>query len=326
MNSADAGILRLLRAALRHMPREELSGQLGVTPEIIPARIAELQAAGYDIEEHPHFGYRLLSAPDRLIADDLSGMLEGVPLVREILVFEKTGSTNDVAARMGREGAAGGLVIFAEEQTAGRGRLGRRWESDPRRGLWFSLLLRPRFPLAHWSRITTWAAVAVAGAIEETVSCHAAIKWPNDIYIEGKKVTGILVESHFDREQEGFAVLGIGVNVNQQAFPADLSDKATSLHLAVGGPLLNRQEIAAAILQRLDALYPKLENDFAAIVSAAEARSFLRGKWIQVAVGGNVIEGMADRLDGEGGLVLHLRDGGQTTVSSGEATLKVGAS
>ena len=96
---------------------------------------------------------------------------------------------------MAREGAAEGLVIFAETQTAGRGRLGRRWESDSHKGLWFSVLLRPRFSTALWTRIATWAAVAIAEAIEAETACRAQIKWPNDIYIGGKKVTGILIES-----------------------------------------------------------------------------------------------------------------------------------
>ena len=139
MKSVDTGILRLLRGTSGHLPAVELAKTLSVAPEIIAAGIAELKTAGYDIEEHPHFGYRFISAPDRLLACDLAGMLDGVRLAREILVFKKTDSTNDVAARMGRDGAEEGLVIFAEEQTAGRGRLGRRWESESHMGLWFSL-------------------------------------------------------------------------------------------------------------------------------------------------------------------------------------------
>ena len=210
-------------------------------PRILAAEIASLRAAGYDIEEHPHLGCRLISAPDRIIADDLTGMLDGVTLARKILVFEKTGSTNDLVASMGRSGEPHGLVIFAEEQTAGRGRLGRRWESDSHRGLWFSLLLRPRFPHASWTRLTTWAAVAIAEALETASGCHTAIKWPNDIYIDGKKVTGILIESHFNKSQEPFAVLGIGVNVNHDHFPPDLAGKAASLKLAAGHPSTARK-------------------------------------------------------------------------------------
>ena len=187
MKSLDARILRVLRAASVHLPGADIARETDSTAQLIESRIAELRAAGYDIEKRPHLGYRFVAAPDRLIADDFAAALAGSRLAREILVFAKTGSTNDLAAKLGRGGAAEGLVIFAEQQTAGRGRLGRRWQSESHKGLWFSLLLRPRFALPLWTRLTTWAAVAVAEGIEETVKCRAMIKWPNDIYVDGKK-------------------------------------------------------------------------------------------------------------------------------------------
>jgi BirA family biotin operon repressor/biotin-[acetyl-CoA-carboxylase] ligase len=322
MKSVDSGILGALRAAPGHVPASELAAQLQIAPRALASQIADLKAAGYDIEEHPHFGYRFISAPDRLISGDLAAMAGALRLAREILVFESTDSTNDLTARMGRDGAPEGLVIFAETQLAGRGRLGRRWESDSHQGLWFSLLLRPAFSLALWTRLTTWAAVAVAEAIESETPCKTKIKWPNDIYVGGKKVAGILIESHFDQFQHGFAALGIGVNVNHGHFPADLADKAASLRMMAAGPF-DRQKIAAAILRSLDALYPLLEGDFTGIVAAAEARSFLKGKWIHARIGNHAVEGMAVCLDAQGSLVLRLPDGSETTISSGEVTLAV---
>ncbi len=318
--SVDSGILRILRASASHVPGPELARELRAGPQIIASQIAELRAAGYDIEEHPHFGYRLISSPDRLIACDLAGMLSGVALLREILVFEATDSTNNVAARMGREGAAEGLVIFAETQTAGRGRIGRRWESDSHKGLWFSLLLRPAFSTALWTRLATWAAVAIAEAIETETACRTKIKWPNDIYIEGKKVTGILIENYVDAavtQGKGFAVLGIGVNVNQERFPAGLQATAASLRM-MAGRAFDRQKIAAAILRNFDRWHSRLESGFGDVVAAAESRSFLNGKWIQAREGDAVIEGQALRLDKHGGLVLRLADGSERAISSGE--------
>lgn len=319
MPSLDSGILKTLRAASRHVPAAELAALLKTTPAHLATQIGELALAGYDIEEHPHFGYKLLATPDRLISDDLAAMLDGVRLAREILVFENTASTNDLAARMGREGAAEGLVIFAESQTAGRGRLGRRWESDVRMGLWFSLLLRPDFSHALWTRLTTWAAVAVAETIEEVTSCKAEIKWPNDIFVGGKKVTGILIESHFDKSHAPFAVAGIGVNVNHVEFPPEIAQRAGSLRLACG-KFLDRQNLAAAMLRRLDAL---LKNDFLAIVARAESRSFLRGQWIGIRAGEMLLEGRVERLDADGGIVLRTADGSEVSVCSGEVTIYV---
>jgi len=319
-DSPDARILTVLRTSLAHIARSELATQLGMTPQELTAHIAGLRSAGYDIEEHPHFGYRLVAAPDRIIADDLAGMLDGVALARKILVFEKTDSTNNIAARLGHDGEAEGVAIFAEEQTAGRGRLGRRWESDARQGLWFSLLLRPRFSHALWTRLTTWAAVAIAEAIEGETACRTMIKWPNDVYIDGKKIVGILIESHFDKSQEGFAVLGIGVNVNQENFPPELAGRAASLRMA-SGAVFDRQKIAAAILRRLDVLYGGLEEGFSDIVAQAWSCGFLNGKWIQVTSGENLMEGTVERLDEYGALVLRLADGSESTISSGEVTL-----
>jgi len=321
-NVIHAGILRTLRASPQHIPCAELAAHLRLTTWIIAEQIVELRAVGYDIEEHPHYGYRFVAAPDRLIADDLTGMLEGVRLAERILVFEKTGSTNDMAAAMGRSGEKEGLVIFAETQTAGRGRLGRRWESGLRQGLWFSLLLRPAFSQAFWTRLTTWAAVAIAEAIEAETGCKTAIKWPNDIYIDGKKVAGILIEGHFDKSHDGFAVLGIGINVNQDQFPPELAGKAASLKMVAGHPL-DRQKIASSILRNLDARYPELDTGFAPILASANQRSFLNGKWIQAVAGEVLTEGMAERLDDQGGLVLRLADGSETVISSGEVTLRI---
>src|SRR5438067_918384 len=292
MISLDARILRSLRLASAPVSVEQLASEGHVRPEETIARIGELRAAGYEIEENPQRSFRLVSTPDRLIADDIASRIgEGCRLAREVLVFEKTQSTNDVAARLGHSGAGEGVVVFAETQTAGRGRLGRKWESASREGLWFSVLLRPRLQLRAWPRLPTWAAVAVAEGIEEIIACRAMIKWPNDIFIGGKKIAGILIESHPDEDRrENFAVVGIGINVNQTHFPEPLTAKASSLREIAGGALLDRQQIAAAVLRRLDALYQKLSDDaFPELLAAAESRSFLRGRWVeaQIASGAN---------------------------------------
>ena len=190
--SLDARLLVELRAAAVHLLPGDFADALGVPRGQIAESLTRLRGAGFDIEEKPGLGCRLLASPDRLIADDLHARLAGCMLAREILTFEETGSTNDVAARLGREGHAGGLLVFAERQTAGRGRFGRRWDSAPHAGLWFSLLLRPAFPLPLWVRLTTWAGVCVAAAIERATGLQAQVKWPNDVLIGEKKIGGIL--------------------------------------------------------------------------------------------------------------------------------------
>lgn len=253
-----------------------------------------------------------------LLAGDLAVLLKDCALAREILVFEKTNSTNDVAAQLGREGAAEGVVVFAETQTAGRGRLGRTWESAAREGLWFSMLLRPSWPREQWTRLATWAAVGIARGLEAVLGQPAAIKWPNDIYFDHRKAVGILIETHGG--ENGFAVLGMGVNVNQASFSDSLAGHAVSLR-QIAGHLLDRQQVAVAILRELDGLYPKLPAHFAEILAAAEARNYLRGRRVETESAGGRVSGIAETLDENGALVLRKPDGGRVLLTSGEASI-----
>jgi BirA family biotin operon repressor/biotin-[acetyl-CoA-carboxylase] ligase len=325
MAYVDAQLLAMLRAAAVHLPAGDLAQHAGVPLSTVAERMGELRAAGFDIELRPGYGYRLVAAPDRLIADDLTARLGDCAAIREIVVFEETGSTNDVASQAGRRGAEGGLAIFAERQTAGRGRFGRRWESASHKGLWFSLLLRPELPLAHWTRLTTWTVVALASALEQHVRAKVDIKWPNDCFVNGRKVAGILIEAGHSLTQEPFAVIGIGVNVNHEPddFPPELAETATSLAIIEGEPV-DRVALAATILRELSHRLPALNDGFAAIVAEAERRNFLIGRWIQVQVGGSVVEGMAEALDEQGQLLLRREDGECQPLNAGEVTLRIG--
>jgi BirA family biotin operon repressor/biotin-[acetyl-CoA-carboxylase] ligase len=322
VTSLDVRLLRALHETRVHLPAGDLAEQIGESAAATRAGLAALGGAGFEIEDRPGLGFRLIAAPDRLIADDLAARLGPCALIREILVFAETDSTNDLAMRMGREGVPGGVTIFAEHQTAGRGRFGRRWASASHRGLWFSLLLRPALPLADWARLTTWAATAVASAIDEATAARAAIKWPNDVFVGGKKVAGILAESGTDSAGSPFAVLGIGVNVNHQPddFPADIRAIAGSLR-DVTGQTLDRSELATRILRALDTRLPSLAGDFPAIIAEASARSFLLGRWIQVRGGHAIAEGRAERLDENGHLLLRRSDGSLDRLTAGEVTV-----
>ncbi|MEI6351949.1 MAG: biotin--[acetyl-CoA-carboxylase] ligase [Verrucomicrobiota bacterium] len=245
-------------------------------------------------------------------------------IAREILVFDEIGSTNDETARLARAGAESGLAVFAERQTAGRGRFARRWESAARKGLWFSLLLRPELPLTDWPRLATWAAVGIARGLEEALpSCCASIKWPNDVYLLGRKASGILIETAVG--ENSFAVVGIGVNVNhaREDFPEELADKAISLRGAAGAdaPDFDRQLVAAALLRNLDALYPALVGDFSPVIAEAESRSLLLGQWIEVAGAAEPIQGVVEGLEPDGSLRLRGAEGQVQVVSGGEVTV-----
>ncbi len=322
MNPLDARLLRALRAAHVHLPASEVAAQLGATVAEVRTQVAELQAAGFYLEDRPGLGLRLIAAPDRLIAADLASRLNDTSFIRELVVFEETDSTNDLALQRGRQGAAGGLAIFAEEQLAGRGRFGRRWESASHRGLWFTLLLRPELPLAQWSRLTTWAAAGVAAAVESATGLPAAIKWPNDVFLGGRKVAGILSESGTDTEGRPFAVVGIGVNANHDLsdFPPELADLASSLRLATGR-LCDRAALAVAILDSLGARQPLVAADFAQLVAEASRRSLLLGRWVQLRSGVQLHEGLAESLDADGQLRVRGADGTEFSFIAGEVTV-----
>jgi len=320
-DSPDIPILRRLRAAGdAFTPACEFGDHAHLA-----IRIAHLQAAGYTVEHHPHHGYRLQASPDRLIADDILSRLPECQWIRRVLVFRRTASTNDLIAGLARDGAAPGIAVFAEEQTAGRGRLGRRWQSDPALGLWFSILLRPEMPLAQWPRLTLWIACAIARGI-----CQYAhqflpgapappimLKWPNDLYLSGRKLAGILVESSLG--EKPFATAGVGLNVNHPTFPPPLDATATSLRIETGSPL-DRNALAAAILAALDQSFSLVSGGFHEILDWASRADYLRGRSVSATAGSVTHEGTAQGLDSEGALLIRKAAGGVTRLTSGEVT------
>jgi BirA family biotin operon repressor/biotin-[acetyl-CoA-carboxylase] ligase len=193
---------------------------------------------------------------DRLIAAKLRAALGESRVGNEIVVVEEAVSTNDLAWEAAARNAAEGFVVFAERQTAGRGQYGRRWESAPYQGLWFSILLRPRITLKESPRLTSLLAGAAAATISEETGCAASIKPPNDIYIEDRKVAGVLVEGRTASDGSYLAVAGMGVNVNQtlEDFPAELQAIAGSVRMALGRQI-ERSSLAVALLRKLETDY-----------------------------------------------------------------------
>jgi BirA family transcriptional regulator, biotin operon repressor / biotin---[acetyl-CoA-carboxylase] ligase len=194
--------------------------------------------------------------PDGLVAEQLQADLASGVIGREIIVLEQTGSTNDAILQIANANSKEGLVVFAEHQTAGRGQRGNRWESAAGKGLWFSILLRPKIDLANSPQLTTWAAEAVSGAIQNEFFLTPTIKPPNDVQIDGRKVAGVLVEMRAQEKAAHLAIAGIGVNVNQsrEDFPKELQSRAISMAMALGTQI-DRQSFAVALLRKLDRTY-----------------------------------------------------------------------
>ena len=200
-----------------------------------------------------------MSTPERshrLVAKELQEALGDCRMGNPLQIVEETSSTNDLVWEAERQGATEGFVVFAERQTAGRGQYGRRWESAPYQGLWFSVLLRPPITLNESPRLTTLLAGVAAATIIEETGCAASIKAPNDIYVAGRKIAGVLVEGRTASDRSYVAVAGLGVNVNQvlEDFPEELRATAGSLRMATGRQI-QRGHLAVALLRKLETAY-----------------------------------------------------------------------
>lgn len=256
----------------------------------------------------------MLSQPlqHRRIAAALAGQAIG----HDVQVFDQLPSTSDHVRELGFSGYPHGLVVFAEQQTHGRGRRDNRWESEPGQDLMFSILLRPTLDLQFWPRMTGMAALALCQAIEETTSLAPMVKWPNDIYLNEKKAAGILAET-FTSNQGPFMVLGIGLNVNRIHFAEELTSAATSLHLAVGSPQ-PREPIAIVLLRKLNQLLPCWEHGHAGVIEGLRSRSLLIGRHIRARSDGREVAGQVTALNDEGHLILSLKGGEKLILTSAE--------
>ncbi len=324
--SSDTIILTAMRASgTSGVSGAELARQLGVSRAAVWARIEELRKVGYDIAASPHHGYVLRATPDLLHADDLLSRLGRTKVIgRDVRVFGETSSTNDVVEKLARDGASEGITVFAETQTKGRGRLGRKWISPPGKGLWFSVLLRPDLRPQSATQLTVISAVAVARAIEKQTGLKPGIKWPNDIVFAGRKCAGILLELSAELDHIRHVVLGIGIDVNLSAeeMPPDLRAIATSLRMEAGHPI-DRPELAAAVIRELDAAYARLRaGDFHEIGDEWMRRCITLGRRVRILIGDRPVTGLAEALDEEGALLVRTEHGRLERVVGGDVTLE----
>jgi BirA family biotin operon repressor/biotin-[acetyl-CoA-carboxylase] ligase len=313
-----AAVLEALRAADEPVSGESLALAAGVSRAAMWKRINRLKALGYEIAGEPRKGYRLLAVPDKLLPGEVLYGLATRRLKGPIHHFETIASTNDLAKELGSRGAPEGALVVAEAQHAGRGRLGRQWESPPSVGLYASLVLRPSLPPTELPQITLTAAVAAVRALQRGAGLSPGIKWPNDLLLHGKKVGGILTEMETESDRIRYLVLGWGLNVNNPGFPPDLTAIATSLFLAAGRKF-SRLAILQAWLEEFEVLYERfLARDFASILAAWKEHAVTLGRDVTVRQGSRAICGKALDVDGDGALLVETRPGEIVRVTSGE--------
>ena len=306
-------VLRLLRNQTDgYLSGEEISRRLDVSRTAIWKHMQALKEEGYKIESHARKGYRLCSVPDLLLAEEIcNGLKTKLIGQKGIVHLEEVDSTNNIAKQLAAKGCEEGLLVVAEEQTIGRGRLARGWFSPYGKGIWFSVVLRPPFAPQEAPKCTLLAAVAVARALREITGVECGIKWPNDILWQGRKLVGILTEMSAEMDAINHVVIGMGINVSIKAeeFPSELQEIAVSL-AGASGCEFSRVVILQAILVHLESLYQKvLEQGFAPVLEAWRSLSATLGEKVRVIGLKDEFEGVAKDIDDDGALLVETGDG-----------------
>lgn len=322
--SIKSGLLAaLIKNQGNYVSGEALSKKLFCSRNAVWKAVKSLKDSGFEIESSTKRGYRLISAPDALSVDTVKSFLDGFGEALEIQVLDTVTSTNDYAKELAAKGAKEGTVIIAQSQTGGKGRLSRSFYSPDKTGVYLSILLRPNIPLSECLMITSSAAVAVAQAIEAVSDKKALIKWVNDIFVDGKKVCGILTEASTDIEVGGlsYAVVGIGVNVTEPdgGFPDDLKDIVGALFKS--GEKASRAQLVSEIIKRFFPLYRNLSAR--AFLKEYTDRSMLLGKSVRVINGDISARATALEIDRDCRLKVRFESGEEKWLSSGEISVKL---
>lgn len=303
---------------------EQLAELFGVSRSAVWKAIKKLREEGYDIEATSNKGYRLSEKNDRISAVGIAQYLPNVPM-ENIIVFSEVDSTNNVAKEMALKGAAHGTVILAERQTAGRGRMGRSFESPAGTGIYLTIIMRPDTDMQKALLITTAAAVGVCRAIRRVTGVQAVIKWVNDVYIGEKKVCGILTEAVTDFESGSLesVVTGIGINFKtpNQAFSEEARARGICSIYEEETPSVTRNQLAAAIIQEVLSVCGNLDDK--SFLSEYREWSIVIGKEILYSRGKEQRKARVLDIGDDGGLIVLTADGEQTVLSSGEISVRL---
>jgi BirA family biotin operon repressor/biotin-[acetyl-CoA-carboxylase] ligase len=295
-----------------------LSGQriaelIGCSRTAVWKHIEELRKEGFELEAVRRKGYRIVKTPEKITADELRLGLKTNFIGKNVYYEETVESTQKIAHRLAYENAPEGTVIIAEEQVAGRGRMDRKWHSPKYTGVWMSIILRPNIPLPKAPQLTLLTAVAIVQAAQDLTGLLPEIKWPNDILIRGKKVTGILTELEAEADRINSIIIGIGMNVNQtkEDFPSELQETATSLFIEKGDKV-SRSDLVKGIFMNLEKLYLLyLEEGFLPIKLLWEGYAISIGRKITARTLSNSITGTAQGITDDGVLIM-VDDHGKT--------------
>ncbi|HAN20733.1 MAG TPA: biotin--[acetyl-CoA-carboxylase] ligase [Clostridiales bacterium] len=301
---------------------QELADKLYVTRSAIWKVIKLLRMEGYNIEAVTNKGYRLAESNDIISVQSITPFLKGTAKQFRIDIRKSLSSTNTELKKLAASGEKAGLVLIANEQTAGKGRMGRSFYSPADSGIYMSVLLRPNLTSDKAVLLTSLVAVSVVKAIEQVSGITVGIKWVNDLFLDDKKIVGILTEGGIDMENGmlEYAVVGIGVNVFTENFPMEISNIATSVIDKANEKKFSRSLLAAEILNQLALDLPKLES--MSHIPEYKKRSILIGKEIYVIKNSLQIPAVALDIDDNASLIVKYEDGKIETLSSNDVSIR----
>lgn len=321
-----------MKDKILHLLREDdnsfISGQIisdkfGVSRTAIWKYINALKEDGYEIESISKRGYRLLSSPDLLTSEEISDTLKTNYIGKNILYYQTIESTNNKAKELANS-LNDGTIIISEEQTLGRGRLGRLWTSPKYKGIWMSIILKPDIDPQSVAKVTQIGAAALVTALKD-FGIQAYIKWPNDIILNGKKVCGILTEMSAEINKVNYLVMGIGINVNIDAdeFPEELRKTATSLSCETGHKI-SRKELLSSFLKNFEILYDEFihKDNIKDTINICRENSILIGKEVKIIKRNEEFFGKAVDLSDSGELIVQYPDGSIEEIVSGEVSIR----
>ncbi|MTI71783.1 MAG: biotin--[acetyl-CoA-carboxylase] ligase [Firmicutes bacterium] len=318
-------IIRLLKENKNNfISGQNISDKLRVSRTAVWKYINQLKEEGYEIESVSRKGYRLLNSADLLTYEEIEDKLKTNTIGRKIYHFDSLDSTNIKAKKLAIKGENEGTIIIGEEQTKGKGRLGRYWTSPKGKGVWLSIILRPNIEPTKASYITQIGAAAVSKAISD-MGIKNYIKWPNDIVINNKKVCGILTEMSGEINKVNYIVIGMGINVNlnKKEVPKELKNKATSLKIESGNSV-SRKKLVANILNNFEYLYDELieYNTITKSIEICKSSSALINKDIKIIRRNKTKKAKAINLDKDGHLIVEYPDGTKEGLISGEISVR----
>ncbi len=309
-------ILDFLRKRQEYASGEEISQRLGISRQALWKHIHELKGLGYDIVAVPHLGYKLISCPDRLYPSEINQNLQTRFVGKKIYYFDTVTSTMDVAFQLGLKNSPEGAVILAETQTKGRGRINRDWFSPHHKGIYLSVILRPRIAPSQAPIFTLLVAVSVCEAIKNIAGLETQIKWPNDILLHNKKIGGILTEMSAEMDEIHFIIIGIGINVNNDK--KSLVSGATSIK-EHKKEKISRIELLQKILKRIEENYTLFkEKGGQPIIERWRDFNVTLGRRVKIYAHKGHIEGEAVDIDIDGALLLRSDHGLMHRVTTGD--------